>query len=302
MQYKNYGVIGRPISHSLSIAVHSIFSLQAKLATQYNRLLAQDKRVVELAGRLVCKGGGANITSPFKNLFYSLCHSASCRAMTSRSTNTLKFYKGKIYGDSTDGVGLVQDIRNRFLALTSKTLIILGSGGSVSSILFNILNERPKHVSVQARNRKKLRMIFGRVKQYVRRMQTALTFSLLDQHQEPSADILISTIPVNFFQAKGPACGHPNLGLVYDIKYQPHLTGLMVSALELGLRASNGLGMLVHQASESSRVWSAKRLADKIIVSIVHSFMSFHQKLEGEASDLSIASAHFRRAQSVQSP
>lgn len=300
VQYKDYGVTGRPISHSLSIVVHGIFSLQTKLLAQYNRYLALDDKLGGLVGRLMSKGGGVNITAPFKNQAYRFCQFTSCRARTSVSVNTLKFYNGKCYGDSTDGVGLVRDIKSKSLALSNATIIILGSGGSVSSMLFNILNEGPKHVSILARNKRRLASIFGEVKQYIYRTPTALAFGLLNQFQEPCADILISTIPVNFFQIRRPVGRNCGIKLAYDIKYQPRLTDFMISSIEHGVKISNGLGMLIRQASESYRVWSSKRVNNNILERTVHSFISSQWRLESGASNLSVARAHFGGAKSVQ--
>ena len=106
-----YCVFGNPIKQSRSPYIHQSF------AKTTNQSLHYDKCFVELDGFteavydfIAQKGKGANVTAPFKEQAMAMCDELTEHAKFSGAVNTLTFKNGKIYGDTTDGVGLVNDL------------------------------------------------------------------------------------------------------------------------------------------------------------------------------------------------
>src|SRR5918999_785319 len=105
-----YAVIGNPVAHSKSPAIHAEFARQAGHDLSYGTLCAELDGFEQTVLRFGTEGGrGLNVTLPFKQRAYSLAQRRTGRAERARAVNTLTFEEGAIAGDNTDGVGLVRD-------------------------------------------------------------------------------------------------------------------------------------------------------------------------------------------------
>ncbi|MCH8303379.1 MAG: shikimate dehydrogenase, partial [Proteobacteria bacterium] len=141
-----YAVMGDPVSHSRSPVIHRLFALQTGQSIQYELLqVAPDK--LESAIRQFAKTGGKglNITLPHKSEVTRLVDDMSERASNAGAVNTLVFQDGEIFGDNTDGVGLLRDLQeNLELTLEGANILILGAGGSTRGIISPLLEARPE--------------------------------------------------------------------------------------------------------------------------------------------------------------
>ena len=109
--YELYAVVGNPIAHSKSPVIHSRFAVQTGERLEYRRLLAPIDGFEPTVRAFIAAGGcGLNVTVPFKLEAYALADRLSPRAAAAGAVNTLRFDADGIYGDNTDGVGLVRDI------------------------------------------------------------------------------------------------------------------------------------------------------------------------------------------------
>ena len=107
---KKFAVIGSPINHSLSPKIHSVFAEQNNLQISYEAIEVEEKDFSTKVDDLFNEGySGLNITLPLKEAAYNYSDNTSERASLSGSVNTL-FIKGDlIFGDTTDGAGLLND-------------------------------------------------------------------------------------------------------------------------------------------------------------------------------------------------
>ena len=105
-----YAVIGNPIAHSKSPYIHAAFARQTGQALEYDRILAEPEEFPAVAGEFFAHGGsGLNVTVPFKEAAWRLADEHSPRAELAQAVNTLiRLSDGRLRGDNTDGVGLVQ--------------------------------------------------------------------------------------------------------------------------------------------------------------------------------------------------
>ena len=108
-----YAVIGNPINQSLSPTIHAQFAEQTGISMSYEKILAPLDEFNIAANNFVSSGAlGFNVTVPFKVEAYDLVDKFSMSAKIAGAVNTIKVENGTLYGENTDGIGLVNDLCN----------------------------------------------------------------------------------------------------------------------------------------------------------------------------------------------
>ena len=140
-----YCVFGNPVAHSRSPAIHAQFAAQCGQDLTYEALLAPLDGFADAVARFVAAGGkGANVTVPFKEEAFRLCQRRSARAERAGAVNTLCFSADGIFGDNTDGAGLVRDIEvNLAQPLAGRRILLLGAGGAARGVVEPLLACQP---------------------------------------------------------------------------------------------------------------------------------------------------------------
>jgi len=253
-----YAVIGNPVEHSLSPAIHAEFARATGQGIVYERILAPLEGFREAALRFRDEGGkGLNVTLPFKHEAWQLAATRSGFALAAGALNTLTFRGHDIIGDNTDGIGLVRDLlRNVKVALRGKQLLLMGAGGASYGVLEPLLREEPERVVVANRTVEKAVSLvehFGKFRQYASQGITACSYEKL---QGERFDIVINATSAGLADTMPPlpAGIFAPGALGYDMVYARR-TPFMQFAAEQGARVSDGLGMLVEQAAESFFIW-----------------------------------------------
>ena len=133
-----FAVVGNPIGHSLSPAIHSAFAKQTNQAIDYQAVLVAVDSFEQWVQQFFDDGGhGLNVTLPFKTRAFTLADQASPRAQAAGAANFLmRDEAGSIIADNTDGRGLVTDITvNAGWLLRGARILILGAGGAVRGVI-----------------------------------------------------------------------------------------------------------------------------------------------------------------------
>ena len=141
-----YAVFGNPVRHSKSPWIHAAFARQCDQAMQYRAVLVDPDGFRAAADGFFAAGGkGLNVTVPFKQEACEFADELSPRARTAGAVNTLKRGDdGTVYGDNTDGIGLVRDmVANLGWSLRGKRVALLGAGGAARGVLELLLREHP---------------------------------------------------------------------------------------------------------------------------------------------------------------
>ena len=149
-----YCVFGNPIAHSKSPAIHAAFArLAAEDLTYEARLAPLDGFQDALAEFVALGGRGANVTVPFKEEAFRLCDTLTPRAARAGAVNTLSFIAGRIYGDNTDGAGLVADLQeNLKCPIAGKRVLLLGAGGAARGVIEPLLAQSPLSLMIANRS------------------------------------------------------------------------------------------------------------------------------------------------------
>lgn len=256
-----YAVMGNPIAHSLSPAIHTQFAEQTGQGLEYRAILVPRDGLSEAVARFRSAGGrGLNITVPFKEQAYTLVDRLSPRAQLAGAVNTLSFTPGEpSFGDTTDGAGLLADLRqNLGLNLRGRRVLVLGAGGAVRGILPPLLEDGPEVVVIA--NRTVERAI--RLADAFAGLGPVVGVGLDALGREAAFDVLINGTSASLSGASLKLPEHlPAPGATaYDMVYGAQPTPFMrwAAAHGAGLCA-DGLGMLVEQAAEAFLLWRGVR-------------------------------------------
>jgi shikimate dehydrogenase len=257
----NYAVFGNPISHSKSPQIHSLFAEQKGISLNYQAIEVPighfDEYVRTFAEQ---QGKGLNITVPFKGDAFSLCDSLTERAKISDSVNTIWFdEQNKIYGDTTDGKGLINDLTiNNKLELHEQSILILGAGGSVRSLLEPLCLQKPEKIVIVNRTVSKAEQL-AKTFAELGNIQACSYIDLSESaYNTKSFDLIINGTSLSL-SGKLPIIPKSTISSAtccYDLMYSDTETIFMKWASEQGAyKVIDGLGMLVEQAAESFNIW-----------------------------------------------
>ncbi|SCV01577.1 Shikimate dehydrogenase [Cupriavidus necator] len=262
-----YVVIGNPVAHSRSPAIHAAFARQTGEAVQYDRLEAPLDGFADTVRQFFADGGyGCNVTVPFKLEAYDLADRLTERAEAAGAVNTLWIEEGMIHGDNTDGIGLVRDIQDNLDTLIEgKRVLLLGAGGAAMGAMLPLIECRPSRIVVANRTASRasdmLEEFVEAADQYGVELWGGGLDALDGLSEDEAVDVVINASSSSL-HGEVPPVPEFLLGkgvLAYDMMYGAEPTVFLQFAARCGARTSDGLGMLVEQAAEAFYIWRGVR-------------------------------------------
>jgi shikimate dehydrogenase len=247
------GVLGWPVAHSRSPRLHGFWLQRHGVDGAYLPLPVAPEHFVAAVRALARLGfAGANVTIPHKEAAFALCDTLSPVARRAGSVNTLVFdAEGGIHGTSTDGFGFLESLQDGAPGFdpASGPAVILGAGGAVRAVAAALLDAGcPKLTLVNrtpARAEALARDLGGPVcvaaTPPLAEAALLVNGTSLGMAGQPPLDIDLSALPPH--------------AVVADLVYVPLETPLLAAARARGLRAVDGLGMLLHQARPGFEAW-----------------------------------------------
>lgn len=268
-----YAVIGHPIAHSKSPIIHTCFAKQTKQEIYYGRIFCELNAFKETAREFFRQGGkGLNITVPFKLEAYELAQKKTERAKAAKAANVLWYKDGELWCDNTDGVGLTRDLlrllRNQQTSLRNAKVLILGAGGAAQGVIEPLMAEKVGVITIANRTFAKALQVVEQFKQSAAASQVVLQAidiqKLGEGHQ--TFDLIINATATGLGDTSPISKEHLKVishtkTLAYDMVYGKQ-TRFIQDARELGLKASDGLGMLVEQAALAFETWRNLKSSD----------------------------------------
>ena len=256
-----YAVVGNPVAHSMSPAIHAAFARETQQDIEYIRVLAPLDGFARCVLGFRAQGGrGVNVTLPFKHEAWQLVESHAGYALDAGAVNTIDMRNGKLVGHNTDGIGLVRDIRdNSGVAIEGKRVLILGAGGASYGVMEPLLREGPQELVVANRTLQKaidLVAKFAMLHSYSSRGVSARAYA--DLHSPFDIVVNATSAGLSGEMPPLPAGIFAPGALAYDMVYGRRTPFLDLAARH-GAVATDGYGMLVEQAAESFHVWRGVR-------------------------------------------
>jgi shikimate dehydrogenase len=258
-QHKAACVIGWPIGHSRSPLIHNYWIKENGLNAEYRREAVPPEQFADFLAHLAERGYvGANVTVPHKEAALALSKPDD-RARAVGAANTLWLADGGLHSTNTDVEGFIANLDSvapgwdRDLACA----LVLGAGGASRAVVFGLLDRGISHIRVANRTHDRtwaLRAQFGERVEPVR-------WGDLD-HPLAEAGLLVNTTSLGMAGQPGldiDLARVPADAVVADLVYAPLETALLAAARVRGLRAVDGLGMLLHQAVGGFQRWFGVR-------------------------------------------
>ncbi|MCX7960398.1 MAG: shikimate dehydrogenase [Burkholderiales bacterium] len=249
-----YAVIGNPVAHSKSPWIHAEFARATGQAIEYVAIEApRDGFARTVAAFRAAGGRGANVTLPFKEEAFALCTARSARACAARAVNTLRFDgETEIFGDNTDGVGLVTDLeKNLGFAIAGKRVLLAGAGGAAQGVAGPLVAAGAA-LAIANRSAERARALAERFPPARGGGYDAFAgerFDLVVNATSAGLSGEMPPLPEGVFA--------PQV-LAYEMVYGRD-TPFLAAARAAGARTADGLGMLVEQAAEAFLVWRGVR-------------------------------------------
>lgn len=257
-------VIGNPIAHSKSPQLHQAFAKETGVTLAYERQLCPNhvESFTAVVESFFHGGGtGANVTVPFKEMAFDLCQNRgelSTFAQLAGAVNTLAIKNGQLYGDNTDGRGLVADLLSKNVELKGKKIAILGAGGATRGAILPLL-----HIGANM-------TIFNRTVEKAQQLVEVFTPHKIDNHQQLVAkslqdltghfDVIINATSAGTTgQTLNLAKTDITTTVAYDMMYGKE-TEFLNHFQQQNAQCFDGLGMLINQGALSFELWTGKQV------------------------------------------
>jgi shikimate dehydrogenase len=253
---KRAGIIGWPVTHSLSPVLHGYWLKEYGVDGEMLRLPAQPEQFAAEIARVRGLGfAGVNVTVPHKEAAFELSQTRDRAAQICGAANLLVFGPDGIAGRNTDHVGLYQSLKESLGedGLSGKTVVLLGAGGAARGALLALDELGAAQIHILNRHH-------ARAESLAHALALNLSARLLPGpleswiSLEPQAALLLNSTSAGMTGTPPLALelgGLPQDAEVCDIVYNPLETLLLNSAAARGLKTIDGLGMLMHQAVPS---------------------------------------------------
>ena len=264
-QTKLVGLIGYPVEHSLSPAMHNSAFAALNMNWCYVPLPVLPERLGEAVAGLQALGFiGANVTVPHKEAVMSYLDEVAPEAQAIGAVNTIVVREGLI-GHNTDWQGFLTALSEGGFYPQGKRAVILGAGGAARAVVYalaqaggqvTILNRTPSRAQALVQD-------FSSLFPALSLLSFPLTLQTLEE-RTAEAHLLVNTTPVGMWPEVDQSPWPENLAFpghlsVFDLVYNPRQTRLLRQARSAGAKVIGGLGMLVHQGAAAFELWTGEK-------------------------------------------
>lgn len=275
---KLIGILGWPVEHSFSPAIHNAAFAALNLNYAYVPLPTKPENLRQAIDGLKAMGfSGANVTIPHKVKVMEYLDIIDPTAKIIGAVNTIKIEAGKTIGYNTDAEGFIESLRKRDIKIQDSTVLILGAGGAARAVVCGLLSHGTKQVSIAARS-------IDKAAKFVSSFESdrLLGISLTDEQFTSvlfESDIIINTTPIGMSPLIDD---EPSLDwskvkqkvVVCDLIYNPLRTKFLARAAALGHVTISGDGMLAEQGALAFELWTGKTAPRNIMYETLREVLS----------------------------
>ncbi len=257
-----YGIIGCPLSHTASPALHTwLFSRLGVAASYYAWPVEEKDLPVFMQALRLLPVHGLSVTIPYKQKIMQFVDNLDPVAVRAGAVNTLYWRDDKLQGTNTDAYGFIYPLRLR--AHNPQNILILGAGGASRAVLTGLLSLSEKtNILLTTRNKDKAKKLA---------QEFDVDFLPWEERADAAADLIVNTTPLGMqgSSSEGESAllaedferiaekGQSGTGLLaYDIVYRPLKTPFLSYAETAGWQIQDGLDMLIAQGLKQFEIWT----------------------------------------------
>lgn len=251
---KTYAILGDPVGHSLSPIFQNAAFQAAGIEAEYVPLPTQADFLPDAIER-IRRGilAGANVTIPHKRAVLPLCDELTEEARAVKAVNWLGMEGGKLVGHNTDLLGFTRALQEANIQVSGRMAAVFGAGGAARAAVLALLRMGASRVVVGARRSEEGTLLaaeLGATAILPMGLSAARTTAM-------SADVIVSAVPPGAWLDVAPPVIAQDSWLI-DLSYDPRGTPAERWAINKGVRALNGISMLLHQGALSFERWTGR--------------------------------------------
>ncbi len=290
------GLIGWPIGHSVSPAMHNAAFAALGLDWRYVPLPV-DPALPGAVGEAVrgiraMKFRGINVTVPHKQAVLPFLDRIAPAAQAMRAVNTIIVQPdGSLIGDNTDAPGFVADLRAHGVEPSQQRVLVLGAGGSARAIVYGLAQACAMHITVANRSTERAAALLADLRPFLASTQLDIATLSAELPSAANADLIVNCTSLGMTPRADTTPWPTDLQFrpdqtVYDLVYNPAETLLMRQARASGAHAIGGLGMLIWQGALAFQHWTGQMPP----VDVMRAAAKTHLEQHGTVAGVSAAS------------
>jgi shikimate dehydrogenase len=274
-----YGILGWPVEHSRSPAMHNAAFRAKGIDAVYVRFPVHPDHVGEAVRGLKALGiRGANVTVPHKEAVIPFLDELSRDARAMGAVNTIVLEREHLVGHNTDAPGLARSLEEAKVQLDGARVVVLGAGGAARAAVVGLSQRGASHVIIAARRK-------AQAVQLAEQLAPACKCPLdaLGLERDPLAEafreatLIVQSTSATLATAPDAAAFARALPLevlrrdatVVDLVYKPRETAVLARAKSHGVRTVDGLGMLLHQGALAFELWTHLHAPLPVMLSVL---------------------------------
>jgi len=257
LEFRTYCIIGDPIDHSLSPAIHNAAFSSLGLNCSYISFRVQEGQLKNSLDSLrAINIGGFNVTMPHKVRVLEYVDQYDKTVELVGAANTVKNEDGKFCAYNTDVLGFIKPLRQRGIDFSGFEVTILGAGGAARAVAVALASERGiANINIFNRNTNRSKELANLLKKLG--LKSSIVSSDNIQNIASKSNLIINTTPLGMKDEQSliKSSSIRKDAIVYDIVYKPINTNLLESARTAGAKVVYGYEMLLEQAIASFKIW-----------------------------------------------
>ena len=257
---KKFGIVGKPLSHSLSPLLHNFWFKKHNIKANYSLIEIEKDKIEYIIDKIRTKKlQGINVTTPYKQIVIPFLDIIVDDAKKTSSVNTIYLNsKNKIVGDNTDVYGFdysfIEKIKNQ--DLLEKNILILGAGGVAPSIIYSLMKKKIKKIFISNRTVERAEII--------KKKFPFVKVVLWEHINSRSEDMNIIINATSLGMKNGDNFNEPIKKfktdlLYYDVVYNPLETTMLKNFKMKQIKTFNGLEMFLRQGQKSFFLWNKNK-------------------------------------------
>ncbi len=275
-----YGIIGNPIRHTSSPAIHNHISEAMGIDAVYVPFVANDDLAAVIPGLYSLGVRGLNVTVPYKSDVMEYLAGVDEMAGRIGAVNTLKYTEKGYYGYNTDILGLGRELDEEGISLKERDVVILGAGGAARAVAFLSALKGAASLTIVNRTVEKALGIKKDVSAYA---DMKGMHSLAENTRTLSLDMIedlggkdyivfqctnVGLSPRDYECVLNDEAFYKKVAVGVDLIYKPAVTRFMKYVEDAGGKALNGLKMLIYQAVSAYEIWNDVRVPESVVSDI----------------------------------